>query len=103
SGQITNSLLVNFEIGGTAVPQADYQAIGTNIFFQANVSTVSLNIVPQNDDFRETNETVVITLVPSATYHVGNPNSGTVTIAFDDDLSLPEISFATRSSSVLES
>ncbi|HKQ36617.1 MAG TPA: Calx-beta domain-containing protein [Verrucomicrobiae bacterium] len=103
SGPLTNSLLVNFEVGGSAVPQADYQAIGTNILFPANVASVALNIVPLNDDFRETNDTVIIRLLPAPTYHVGTPDSGTVTIAFNDDANLPEISFAARTSSVLES
>jgi uncharacterized repeat protein (TIGR01451 family)/uncharacterized delta-60 repeat protein len=103
SGPLTNTLLVNFEVAGTAVPQADYQATGTNILFPVNVATMNLNIVAQDDNFRETNETVILKLVPSPTYHVGNPNSGTVTIDFNDNSDLPEISFATRTSSVLES
>ncbi len=102
TGPVTNSLTVNFAVGGTATA-ADYAAIGTNVIFAPGASTATITISPIDDDYHETNETVIIRLLPASTYHLGAVFQGTNIIAWNDGSQLPEVSFVVQHSSVPES
>jgi uncharacterized delta-60 repeat protein len=102
TGLATDSLTVNFAVGGTASP-ADYAAIGTNVVFAAGSSTATITIAPIEDDYHETNETVIVQLLPSPGYDLGATTQGEVTIGWNDGNNLPEVSFALQRAAVPES
>lgn len=93
-GVTTNSLTVNFTVGGTATFANDYSQTGAAAFnattgrisFSANQLTKTITINPAGDTVVESDETVILTIVPGATYTAGDPNSIIATILNDDGL-----------------
>jgi len=76
-------LAVDLRMSGTATAGVDYEGLTgapVSVVIPANQSTVSVFIVPIADAVADPNETAVATLVASAGYIVGSPDSGTVTI-----------------------
>jgi Cadherin-like domain/Domain of unknown function (DUF4114)/Calx-beta domain len=73
TGSTTESLRVDYNVGGTALYQNDYDVRGASSFqgsvgsitFQAGVSTIALTVDPRPDFIIEPLETVVLTLTPS--------------------------------------
>jgi uncharacterized delta-60 repeat protein/uncharacterized repeat protein (TIGR01451 family) len=107
TGPTTNSLLVSFEVGGSAWEGADYAAIGTNVLIPIGAAFAELDITPIQDNFFERgavsgDDTVILGLLPSTSYLVGNPRSGRVTIGEDDVGKLPGVGFMLRNSIVRE-
>ena len=98
----TSALTVNFTVSGTATSGVDYTAIATNVTISAGQTTALLNVPVLDDGLIESNETVVVTISPSASYVVGSPSSATVTIADNDAdvnwVMLPSITYATHGS-----
>ena len=80
-GDISAPLNASFSISGTANNTLDYNTIASPITFLAGQTTVTLTIVPINDGVPEPNETVILTVVGSASHGVGSPATDTVTIA----------------------
>ncbi len=64
SGVTTNSLTVNYTLGGTATLNTDYTRTGTNntVTFAAGSSTATVTVDPTADTIVESNETVILTL-----------------------------------------
>ncbi|NCR87747.1 MAG: endo-1,3-1,4-beta-glycanase ExsH, partial [Microcystis aeruginosa K13-05] len=64
SGLTTNSLTVNYTLGGTATLNTDYTRTGTNntVTFAAGSSTATVTVDPTPDTIVESNETVILTL-----------------------------------------
>ena len=64
--------------------------LGINFVFNvsgtipAGVSTVDSRVTPINDTSMEANQTVIVTLAPSARYTIGSPRSATVTIVSNE-------------------
>jgi len=79
------SLTVNFTVGGSATPGADYASIGTQATIAPSAAFVDVTVTPVNDSEMEGNETVIVTLSASSLYIVGTPSTDTVTIASEDD------------------
>lgn len=76
-------LVVTFDVAGTAAPGADYTSLNGNpvtVVIPANVSTVSVFVVPVADGVADPNETVVATLTTSAAYVIGGTGTATITI-----------------------
>jgi hypothetical protein len=83
TGDTTNPLVVLVTIGGTATDATDYTRTGV-FTIPAGSATVTITITPTADTEAESDETVVLTIDPSAGYNVGSPNSATVTIGNND-------------------
>ncbi len=92
TGNITNPLIVNFGVGGTATFSTDYTRSGGSSFsatagsvtFLAGLSTATLTLNPITDTMVEFHETIGITLSPNAGYAIGTANPVTSTITNDD-------------------
>jgi hypothetical protein len=109
NGVTTNSLTVNFSVGGSAsfgVSPNDYTQTGATSFtpptgtvtFAAGSSTATVTIDPEADSTVESDETVDIAVTAGAGYNVGSPNSATGTITNDDT----DVTLAVSPSSVSE-
>ncbi|WP_223211107.1 DUF4347 domain-containing protein, partial [Microcystis aeruginosa] len=86
SGLTTNSLTVNYTLGGTATLNTDYTRTGTNntVTFAAGSSTATVTVDPTPDTIVESNETVILTLAAGTGYTVGTTTPVTGTITNDD-------------------
>ncbi|MDB9426967.1 Calx-beta domain-containing protein [Microcystis aeruginosa CS-564/01] len=86
SGVTTNSLTVNYTLGGTATLNTDYTRTGTTntVTFAAGSSTATVTVDPTADTIVESNKTVILTLASGTGYTVGTPNAVTGTINNDD-------------------
>ena len=84
-GDLTQQVLVHVQRGGTATNGTDYVAIGGSTFFvtiPANQASSTITITPNADNVgTEGDETVILTILTNASYAIGPPASGTVTIA----------------------
>ena len=91
SGPTTSAIVVNYSVGGTAVPGTDYQTLSGSVTIAAGQTSAPINVTPIDDlQTGEPPETVVLTLQPSAGYTLGSPTSGTVTIS--DNNPVPTLS-----------
>ncbi|MBU7581950.1 MAG: M10 family metallopeptidase C-terminal domain-containing protein [Nostoc sp. TH1S01] len=100
SGSTTNTLTVNYSVGGTASFDSDYRQLGATSFtattgtitFAAGANTATLTIDPKADTTFETDETVALTLAAGSGYTIDTtaPVIGTI---FNDDL-LPTINLS---------
>ncbi|MFN6034744.1 MAG: bluetail domain-containing putative surface protein [Dolichospermum sp.] len=94
TGDITNSLTVNFNASGTATFNGDYVQRGATSFsssrgsvtFAAGSSVAILTLDPNSDVVSDGNETVALTLAAGTGYSVGNTSAVTGTI-LDNDVS----------------
>ena len=74
-----------FSVGGTAADSADYTLDDPFVILGPGITSVTVDIPPVDDEIEEGNETVILTLLPTAnTYEVGASNTATVTIADDE-------------------
>jgi hypothetical protein len=80
SGGSGADLTVNFAIAGSAGNGGDYERISSSVTVQANSNDAWISIWPIPDSLVEGDESVILTLSPSAAYVLGSPNSATVTI-----------------------
>lgn len=78
---------VNLNISGSAVAGVDYQQLPQMITIPANEKSVSLPIRVINDELKESEETLIISLAPGVGYY--GSDSKTFVIK-DDDFGLPE-------------
>ncbi|WP_258005754.1 nidogen-like domain-containing protein [Cylindrospermopsis raciborskii] len=99
TGSTTNTLTVNYTIGGTATNGSDYSNIGTSVTFAAGSSTATVTVDPTADTTVESDETVGLTLATGAGYNIGTTSVVTGTITNDD---FPSITLAVSPSSVTE-
>ena len=105
-GLTTNSLTVNFSVGGTATFNTDYTQTGAATFtassgtvtIPAGSSTATVTLDPTTDTTVEANETAILTVTTGASYDVGVPASATGTITNDDT----DVTLAVAPSSVEE-
>jgi uncharacterized protein (DUF1800 family) len=77
-------LTVNFTLGGTAVPDADYEKSisGTSVDFAAGQREAFVEIKPLADaDDSESTESVTLTVDSGTGYGVGTSNTGTISIS----------------------
>ncbi|MFI5381802.1 MAG: beta strand repeat-containing protein, partial [Tepidisphaerales bacterium] len=83
-GNDTNDLQLSYTLGGSAIEGQDYQTVGT-IIFPAHTSTLTVPIMPIDDNIPEATETVTFSLETGADYTVSDLNLATVHI-LDSDL-----------------
>jgi hypothetical protein len=102
TGALTNALTVNVTVNGTATNGSDYQTLATSVTIAAGQPTVDVTVTPIDDTAVEGSETVVMTLAAAATYTIGTPASGTVTIADNDTAALPTVSITATDANASE-
>ena len=91
TGSTAAPLTVFYTVGGTATPGTDYAALPGSLTLPAGVATADILVTPINDSLMEGNETVLLTLRPTAPYTIGSPNSATVTLVSDERVSISAI------------
>ncbi|PSF36815.1 hypothetical protein C7H19_12675 [Aphanothece hegewaldii CCALA 016] len=92
TGNLTNSLIVNINVAGTATFNTDYVQTGATSFsnttgtitFAAGSATANLVINPTGDTTVEPNETVALTLTSGSEYDIGTTSTVTATIINDE-------------------
>jgi hypothetical protein len=92
TGDISNSLTVNFSVSGNATLNSDYEQRGATSFgtttgsvtFAAGSSVVILSLDPSSDAVSDGNETVALTLAAGTGYSVGTTGAVTGTILDND-------------------
>ncbi|MBL4861930.1 MAG: choice-of-anchor L domain-containing protein, partial [Crocinitomicaceae bacterium] len=83
-----NVLVVNYDIGGTAINGTDYTQIGTSITLQQGQDTVSIILEPLDDSQTDSPESIIITVY--TVYPSGDTITSTGTIWIIE--SSPEVS-----------
>src|SRR5207245_2949018 len=81
NGFTSSNLVVNFTVSGTATPDVDYTALTNSVTIPAASTSASVTVRPLDDTLLECAETVVVTISSNVNYHVGTPDTATVTIA----------------------
>ncbi|MFL0706586.1 Calx-beta domain-containing protein, partial [Cylindrospermopsis raciborskii] len=99
TGDLTNSLIVNVNGGGTAVLGTDFSISGpigqstsgsiASVTFAAGSSTATVIVDPIPNSIPGGNKTVFATLAPGAGYNIGTVSAVTGTI-LDDDVVAPQ-------------
>ena len=84
TGATTADLTVFYTIGGTATNRIDYQKLQGRATIRAGASSANISVRPIDDAIPELDETVILTLSPNASYTIGSPNSGTITLHSDE-------------------
>jgi hypothetical protein len=92
TGPATDTLTVNFTVGGTATLDVDYTKSGPGTFsatsgsvtFAPGSTFISVTINAIDDQVMEPDETVVLTLVPGAGYDIATPQAVVATIQDND-------------------
>lgn len=94
TGSTAEALLVFFEVGGTATPEADYVRLGQSVLFEKGQARELIKVEAIDDELVEGKETVVLKLRPAPetidsihpTEYVIHPekNHATVTILDND-------------------
>ena len=100
TGSTTNSLTINYTISGTA-SGTDYNSIASTVIIPAGQASTTVTVTPVNDTLIEGNETVILSLVDTASYDLGSPNTATVIIA-DNEAQNTIINLAVAPASVVE-
>ena len=92
TGDVTNALTVNYNVGGTATFNNDYTQTGADTFtastgtvnFAANATTATVTVDPTADTTFEPDETVILTLASGTGYTIDTAAPVTGTIINDD-------------------
>ncbi len=87
SGDLTNPLVVNYSVGGSATPGADYTALPGTVTIPVGQTSADIIVAPLDDNQRESAETVEVTLLPGDGYTypaAGLTKFGAVTIIDDE-------------------
>lgn len=80
TGSTTAPLNVFYAISGTATNGTDYQRLRGRATIKAGAPSANVQVRAIDDSTPESDETAILTLSPNASYTIGSPNSGTVTI-----------------------
>ncbi|BAY22455.1 hypothetical protein NIES2100_22180 [Calothrix sp. NIES-2100] len=107
TGATTNTLTVNYNVGGTATFNTDYTPIGSSSFtastgsvtFAPGSAIATVTIDPTEDTTVEADETVALTLATGTGYAIGTTTAVTGTITNDD---IPKVSVSDAYVSVNE-
>ena len=98
-GVLTSSLLVYYEVGGTATNGSRYARLNGSVTIQPETSYADITVSPFNDASYQGDETVTLTILGTDLYHAGSPSSATITI-YDNDL--PTVTIAAPVASISE-
>jgi subtilisin family serine protease/subtilase family serine protease len=84
TGDTSEALVVNYAVGGTAMPGADYVALPGTATIDSGSSSVTVAVTPIDDALFESNETVTLTIASGTGYQMGAQASSIVTIVSDE-------------------
>jgi len=84
TGNTDNPLTVNYSESGTATAGTDYEALTGTVEIPAGEDSVTVRIIPMDDDEVEGDETVFVVLNADDAYDIGTNSSATVNIADND-------------------
>ena len=84
TGNPSGPLTVYYTVEGTASAGSDYQSLFGQVTFQTGASTATVAVASIDDAEYESNETVIITVLPNPEYLLGSPVTATITIVSDD-------------------
>lgn len=85
-GDISVDLEVPFQLGGTATAGTDYVDAGGSVIIPANAASATVVLTPVDDALLEGNETVELTLSPSAAYEIRGAATVSGTIVDDEQV-----------------
>jgi hypothetical protein len=91
SGGTNASLLVNFQLTGTASAPSDFAPLGTTVTVPVGATFVDLTVNPVDDSAVELDETVELTLISAPGARIVAPHQAAVMIADGDSNSLPVV------------
>ena len=95
----TSDITFTYTVGGTAMPGSDFTIANSGtVTVLAGATTATIPVTVIDDTAPESDESVVLTLVPPAGYRVGSPGTHTLTIVDNE----PVVSFASASQSAVE-
>ena len=92
AGPTTASLLVNFEVTGTASAPTDYAPLGNSATIPAGAAFLDLPVIPVANRTVDMNQTVVVTLTTAPGGKIVSPNQATVMIIDNNTNPLPIVS-----------
>jgi subtilase family serine protease/subtilisin family serine protease len=84
SGSTSAELTVAYAISGTATAGADYEMLGGSITFAPGEVDAFVTVTPADDSDVESDETIVLTVEPGASYGVRAPSTATIVLVSDD-------------------
>ena len=64
-GSLASALTVTYTVTGTATHASDYSYLQRSITIPAGAASATFDVVPLEDDLRESSETVIVTIAPS--------------------------------------
>jgi hypothetical protein len=91
AGPTNASLLVNFQVTGTASAPTDYAALGNSATIPTGAAFVDLPLFPAANRTVDMNQTVVVTLTSAPGGKIISPNQATVTIIDNNTNPLPVV------------
>ncbi|MCE5245291.1 MAG: hypothetical protein LLF99_19050 [Desulfobacteraceae bacterium] len=101
TGNTSSPLAVKYVISGEAKNGTDYITLPGSVNIPKGSSSATLNVVPKGDDIYEGDERVIITLLASRNYNLGDPLIATVTIE-EDETPPPEVSVVASVEEIVE-
>ncbi|MCX6857570.1 MAG: hypothetical protein NTV80_22015, partial [Verrucomicrobia bacterium] len=81
---ISDDLVVNFSLGGSALSGSDYKRVSGIAVIPANELTADIMIESIQDTIQEGPQTVILKLAANSDYAIGDSSTATVTIADND-------------------
>jgi hypothetical protein len=84
SGDTSTALTVNYSLSGTATNGTDYSNVANSVIIPVGQTSVTIPVTVIDDSLIEGNETVVLALLASNNYVLGNTTVSTVTITDND-------------------
>ncbi len=79
----SSTLAISYTVGGTATPGVDFATVSGTALIPANALSIAVPLHPLADEFAEGDESVLVTLTPSANYSI-KPGFGTAVVAVRD-------------------
>ena len=98
-GDLTEALVVNYNVSGTASNGVDYSALSGTVTIPAGAASADIAVAPIDDSLLEGDETVILSLTNSVNYDVGTPGNATV---FIRDNERPTITISSTNTPVSE-
>jgi hypothetical protein len=80
TGDLTKAVTVYYSVGGTAENGVDYVWLPGSVTIPAGTAAKNVLVQPVNNNVKEANRTVTITIQQNSLYLVGSPASATITI-----------------------
>ncbi|MEO7318696.1 MAG: Calx-beta domain-containing protein [Chthoniobacteraceae bacterium] len=80
TGSLVGTLTAGIAVSGTADSGVDFQALPASVAFPASVGTATVEVHPLADSLAEGDETVIVTIVPDASFTIGAQDHAMVTI-----------------------